>query len=337
MSGSPGHRKASGYQKLENGTSRWADSWYLVSGTVSIPNRVSVSGDVSIILGDGAELKAMQGITVDEGSSLKIYGQKEQTGILYSDASGKYDAAGIGSENAGKAGTIEVYGGNITALGGNKAPGIGSSSGDQGQVVIGRGVVNAVGGMDGAGIGGCSAVDIQGGTVTAAGKDGGAGIGGNASQSGNKIRISGGKVTASGGDKGAGIGSGKNASGNEVTVIQGEITATGGEAAAGIGGGDGGAGGYISITGGTVTAKGGTNGIGGGRNGDCGSVDLYGGTVLALGSTGSAVGGKTFDSSKIRHSARNMKKPKAICMMKKPIVISAPTVQNSWMRRFINT
>lgn len=66
-------------------------TWYVVSGEVNISSRVTVNGDVNIILSDGASLNAAMGITVvdndedyDNGSanSLTIYGQSKGTGGL---------------------------------------------------------------------------------------------------------------------------------------------------------------------------------------------------------------------------------------------------------------
>ena len=62
-----------------SGIAAWGDgstteSWYVVKSTVSIIDRITVNGNVSLILCDGATLTANQGITVNTGSSLTVYG-----------------------------------------------------------------------------------------------------------------------------------------------------------------------------------------------------------------------------------------------------------------------
>ncbi len=56
----------------------WSGSpgWYVApAGTVNIRSRVDVSGDVHLILSEGAMLNTSMGIHVAEGSSLTIYEQ----------------------------------------------------------------------------------------------------------------------------------------------------------------------------------------------------------------------------------------------------------------------
>lgn len=50
------------------------DGWYVVNGDVTIGQRVTVTGDVHLILTDGASLDAAQGVNVGAGNSLTIYG-----------------------------------------------------------------------------------------------------------------------------------------------------------------------------------------------------------------------------------------------------------------------
>ncbi len=54
---------------MESGTTEWKDGWYVVNSTVTINNRVTVSGDVHLILADGASLTAKGGINVAENNS----------------------------------------------------------------------------------------------------------------------------------------------------------------------------------------------------------------------------------------------------------------------------
>ena len=229
----------------------WDNEWYAVKENITIDERITVTGDVHLILCDGATLTASHGITTT-GATLHIYGQSAGTGKLIANG-GEY-AAGIGGgdydENGG---TIIISGGRITARGGGYAAGIG-------------GGYYANGGS----------ITITGGTVEATGGENGAGIGGGYSDGGS-ITITGGTVTANGGYCGAGIGGGGYYSGGgTIYISSGTVTANGGENAAGIGGGESGGGGSITITGGTVTANGGeyASAIGGGRDGDSGTLNL---------------------------------------------------------------
>ena len=51
----------------------------MVAGDVTLSSRVSVSGDVKLILADGAHLTAGKGICVSDGNSLTVYASKEGT------------------------------------------------------------------------------------------------------------------------------------------------------------------------------------------------------------------------------------------------------------------
>ena len=250
-------------------------TWYVVSDEITIENRITVTGDVHLILKDGATLNAKSGITVVGSDILTIYGQSGGSGIL--NAAGVADdenwifPAGIGGYEISAGKFFEKVGGNIIIHGG-KITTVGAS--------------NIEYGYSGAGIGGClqglgGDVIIYGGNVTATGGMAAAGIGGGAYYIGDEfcnVTIYGGTVTASGGEFGAGIGGSYGGHGVNVTINGGNITAIGGTAAAGIGDGAGYAGdraATITINGGTVTATGGNSnddgyyhgaGIGGGYN-----------------------------------------------------------------------
>lgn len=165
------------YTEVTFDTTTWNSGWYVVSGSVTVSSRVTVSDDVHLILMDGCSLDT-QGITVNSGDSLTIYAQSGGTGSLTATASGY--AAGIGGDGRWKeGGTITINGGNVTATGGDE-------DGYSGGAGIGGGYF-ASGGT----------VNINGGNVTATGGSGSApGIGG---QSGGTITINGGTVTAKGG------------------------------------------------------------------------------------------------------------------------------------------
>ena len=69
----------------------WTTGWYVVQGTVEIGSRVTVSGDVHLILTDGCTLTVNGGIQVQDNdnnpdtpstNALTIYGQANGTGKL---------------------------------------------------------------------------------------------------------------------------------------------------------------------------------------------------------------------------------------------------------------
>ncbi len=203
-----------------------SSGWYVVDGDITVSGRITVSGTVHLIITDGADasvpgdsLTASKGITVNRGNALHIYGQSLGTGSLTTGTPDGY-YAGIGGGYSNGGGTIVINGTNVSARGGNQAPGIGSGyvggSGVtcDGAVIINGGTVTARGGSNGAGIGAGqiyystnnTTVTINGGTVSAIGGNQGAGIGGGYNTPGGTIHINGGTVTAQGGNSGCGIG-----------------------------------------------------------------------------------------------------------------------------------
>ena len=255
--------------------------WYVAQSDVTINQRVTVTGEVHLILADGCTLTVNGGIQVAENNSLTIYGQSGGTGkltVTYRipieggyDYTYEYDAAIGGNGQEGKnastggigapGGTVTIHGGTVTAKGGFGAGiggGSGWSSGAGGTVTIYGGTVTAIS-LAGAGIGGGGNnwANSYGTTI------------GDTAGAGGTVTIHGGTVTAQG-DLGAGIGGGggeTGGAGGTVTITGGTVTAQG-DLGAGIGGGNGetgGAGGTVTITGGTVTATSdGGAGIGGG-------------------------------------------------------------------------
>ncbi len=149
---------------ITSSTTTLETGWYVVEGTVAINSTVTVSGDVNLILADGAKLTVTgasyyPGISVvDDGetiNSLAIYCQSGGTGELT--ANGGFFAAGIGGDDSNNknCGAITIYGGKVTATGSYGA---------------------GIGGAEGGGSGGT--VAIYGGTVTATdGSGSGSGIG----------------------------------------------------------------------------------------------------------------------------------------------------------------
>ena len=157
-------------------------TWYVAQGDVTIESRVTVTGDVHLILADGCNLTVNGGIYVSSwtASKLTIYGQENGTGELYAYASSGSYFAGIGGnkEPYGTSGEITINGGNITA--------------------VGDGIGAGIGGGD---MGGFECITINGGTVTATGGNNGGSSGIGTFEGGSTsgtITISGGTVMATG-------------------------------------------------------------------------------------------------------------------------------------------
>ena len=286
-------------------------------GTLNATGMTDDSGNASAGIGGSTS-------SVDSGSITIHGGIINATGGVANNNFGNpnYGGAGIGgsttsSGNGGNSGTIEIYGGTITANSGE-----GSSTGAG---IGGGGGGNGKNGGDGSGI------TIYGGNVTAAShgtQSGGAGIGGGEGDigdggAGNNIQINGGMVHATGGYLGAGIGGGggvgKKSGDGTVTISGGTVTAVGGSYAAGIGGGGGyqysnqwasdsttGGTGSVTITGGIVDASSPTDvdwegyegapiGNGGNASGTA-TVNKTTGIVFENG-VGTVCGDVTFDGS----------------------------------------
>ena len=148
---------ADGYTTVVPSTTTMSAGWYVVSDNVTVSDRISVSGDVHLVLCDGATLTAQNGIGVTEGNSLTIYSQSGNTGklvatVLYNKSVDFYHAA-IGGDRYGnihdagtpvKAGSITIHGGDITATSYFSAAGIGKAyEGKAGNITIYGGKVTA--------------------------------------------------------------------------------------------------------------------------------------------------------------------------------------------------
>ncbi len=143
---------------------------YRADDDVTVDERITISGDVTLILDEGKTLTASKGIELSAGNKLTIEGE----GILY--AYGEDYQAGIGAREVG---TL-VINSNVAARGGNNAAGLGGSSNNTsgGTIIINGGEVVAQGGFCAAGIGGglvgvCGTITINGGKVIAVGGDNG--------------------------------------------------------------------------------------------------------------------------------------------------------------------
>ena len=210
-------------KQLTSSDHELTSGWYVVNSDVTInpyldcnnnsTRRINVSGDVKLILADGATLDVTHietpsvsgGIHVPAGSSLTIYRQSGGTGVLNASTNSS-DEAAIGGGYPGlvwgnaHAGTITIYGGTINAIAYDS--GIGGTQGSHG-----------------------GTVNIYGGTVTAQ-CNMGAAIGGGGSCTGFTVNIFGGTVNATGGTGAAAIGGGGWGSGGTVTISGGVINAT---------------------------------------------------------------------------------------------------------------
>ena len=202
----------------------------------------------------GNDSKISAGIEVEEGSTVNIYGLD---GSKLTAVGGK-NSAGIGgvgydsiSTSNPKSGSINIYSGDIEAIGGNKGSGIGSGfHSSASDINISGGNITAIGTGGGAGIGS--------GYGTSGGASAGAGIG---YYNGGNINISGGIVKAA-----AYSINFDNFDPYNLTTLYGEEYSN--TFAAGIGGGYGASSGNIVISGNAdviaIGSCGGT-GIGSGR------------------------------------------------------------------------
>ena len=186
-----------------------SDGWYAVKGDVTISDRIKISGEVNLILTDGFTLNVKRGINLPENSTLSIYGQSGGTGKLNAESGNK---TAIGGEDEESCGTLNVYGGQVSAESSGTAIGGGKSAiktaGNGGTVNVYGGQVSAesqgtaIGGggsTDGTG-GNGGTVNVYGGTVNAI-SDSETAIGGGFSTSGtggtgSDLTVYGGKVSA---------------------------------------------------------------------------------------------------------------------------------------------
>ena len=146
--------------KVTSSTTAWSAGTYVVEGQVDITTTIELSGDVNLIIKDGAKL------TVDHlyGNShnLSIYGQAQMTGELDVSCSGgdaineiptlevhsakvtatSYESYGAGF---GAIGTFNVYGGSVDAKGTAAEGGTGICLSEEGSMNIYGGEVKAEG------------------------------------------------------------------------------------------------------------------------------------------------------------------------------------------------
>ena len=244
-------RTADNVTVVDSSTTTWNSGWYVVNDNIEISTRITVKGEVYLILANDVTLNVKPGISVTKNNSFTIYAQsinEKRMGALNAGSTDNYADAGIGgdakfsNDDANQdAGNITVNGGRITANGC-----VGAAIGGGGYSVMYK-----TGGNGGA-------ITINGGTVSVYTSAGGAAIGGGSGWFGGDagtITINGGTVRAGRNWGGTAIGGG------------GSVNASGGD------------GGTISISGGAyVTAS----GIGSGGGADLGNLSLSGDSILVL-------------------------------------------------------
>jgi len=265
---------------------------WVANSNIQVSKRITVSGDITMILADGITMEALKGITVPDGSSFTILAQSAGTGKLYAGldkdekASAEDYHAGIGGQNKGSLGTINIYNGTIIARGGHFSAAIGGA----GQVENNDGIIN-----------------IHGGNITAYGGNQAASIGGGYGHSVNQINITGGTVSTNSNYVslwGAGIGGG-DGSGAGTIVISGGTVNCNSSKGAGIGTGYayyGTSPGSITITGGTITGSCSFADIGAGKAAKCPDITITGGTINV-----SKIGEDVNDSETIKSSKAKIK------------------------------
>ena len=169
----------------ENLPTTWNDGWYVVDDDVTIGSRVTVNGDVKLILKNGADLTANDGIHVSSEDSFTLYAQSAGVGMGTLVATGPSNQAGIGGGKEESCGEIIINGGTITANGGRYAMGLGGNpNGTGGNITVNGGTVMAQGGDGyssgwsttpggpGLAVGQSGIVTIHGGNVIATGGNG---------------------------------------------------------------------------------------------------------------------------------------------------------------------
>ena len=145
----------------------WNLGWYVVKGNVTISGRITVNGNIHLLLLNGCTLTAKGGIAVEGSNSLSIYAQSDGDGMGALVADGWTGDAAIGSDvthgtTSATCGNITIHGGNIKANTASKSDGaaIGGGQGAAGgAVTIYGGVVEATSGPNSSGIGGGSGAD----------------------------------------------------------------------------------------------------------------------------------------------------------------------------------
>ena len=189
---------------------------YVVSGTATCAGDLKLTGDVDLILLDGASLTMTGGIAGDE-YTLNIYGQTEGTGELSAKGFTSGGSTGIAIDTK----NLNVHGGKITI-----------STSDQGietggTFTVYNGTINTTGTYNG--IMALGPMNVYGGDITASSTSDAAISLYKADGNDNcNLTITGGKVTATNTGSAVGIAGSDN---TVVTISGGELTVTGGDGA----------------------------------------------------------------------------------------------------------
>ena len=151
---------------VDSSMTEWQSGWYVVNSNITIDNRVTVSGDVHLILADGASLTVNGGIGVAEGNvffSLCPVCRWEH-GNADRHKQSIWRSRNWRQTRGNSGGNITICGGSIEATSRKNGAGIGGGSeGSGGSVTISGGKVTATGGKYGAaGIG----AGLEGSDVT---------------------------------------------------------------------------------------------------------------------------------------------------------------------------
>ena len=110
---------------IDEATDSFVIGWNIVKGDVVFGSRIVLPEDVNLILANGATLTAQKGITVAADGDFAIYAQSNDADtmgkLIVPVADSGY--AGIGSAESSGCGDIVIFGGDITAQGGERAVG----------------------------------------------------------------------------------------------------------------------------------------------------------------------------------------------------------------------
>ena len=152
--GSEGGKTTQSWTWLASGSASLSEGWYSAQESMTISERIVVTGDVKLVLADGVTLTIPKGITVEGDNKLTVYGQSGGTGTLtINNVDSGYAGIGGGGDNhAG--GTVTICGGVVNVTGGYVAAAIGGgTAADGGTITITGGKVTATN-SNGVGIGG---------------------------------------------------------------------------------------------------------------------------------------------------------------------------------------
>ena len=228
-----------------------AGGWYVVEEDMIIERRIAVSGDVHLILVNGVDLNCRDGIGVEAGNGLTVYGQTDDI-----DDAGVLRAKGAGSD---------------AAIGGSAGHDAGDITFESG-VVMARGVASpAIGGGSGASLG---SLTVNGGFVQAMVQaERVCALGGAPGTTGGTIRIRGGIVEAYSKDAPA-LGATNTSGDVSISVSGGALRLAAPEADAAIGVRDSGSV-DLAVTGGLIYGFGSARAMT-----NCAPVSLTGGTMV---------------------------------------------------------